>query len=77
MQKENKVPTETYQYVGPYRLEKTLGKGQTGEFIQRTSFKLLMNGFELFIVCQIWLIPSHNHLEWTNVLHPLIPQLPR
>ena len=21
------------QYVGPYRLEKTLGKGQTGEFI--------------------------------------------
>lgn len=20
----------TYQYVGPYRLEKTLGKGQTG-----------------------------------------------
>lgn len=32
MQKENKVPSETYQYVGPYRLEKTLGKGQTGEF---------------------------------------------
>jgi len=22
---------ETHQYVGPYRLEKTLGKGQTGE----------------------------------------------
>ena len=21
-----------YQYVGPYRLEKTLGKGQTGKF---------------------------------------------
>jgi hypothetical protein len=21
---------ESYQYVGPYRLEKTLGKGQTG-----------------------------------------------
>lgn len=57
MQKENKVPTETYQYVGPYRLEKTLGKGQTGEFIRQTSFNLLMNGFELFIVCKIWLIP--------------------
>ena len=23
--------TESQQYVGPYRLEKTLGKGQTGE----------------------------------------------
>lgn len=57
MQKENKVPTETYQYVGPYRLEKTLGKGQTGEFIQQTSSNLLMNGCELLIVCQIWLIP--------------------
>lgn len=24
------VGTEAYQYVGPFRLEKTLGKGQTG-----------------------------------------------
>lgn len=24
------VPYEAHQYVGPYRLEKTLGKGQTG-----------------------------------------------
>ena len=24
---------ESYQYVGPYRLEKTLGKGQTGSII--------------------------------------------
>lgn len=31
MQKENKAPTDTHQYVGPYRLEKTLGKGQTGK----------------------------------------------
>lgn len=30
MQKENQAPTENHQYVGPYRLEKTLGKGQTG-----------------------------------------------
>ncbi|XP_073990296.1 BRSK family serine/threonine-protein kinase sugar-free frosting isoform X3 [Rhodnius prolixus] len=31
MQKENcSLPTEQHQYVGPYRLEKTLGKGQTG-----------------------------------------------
>ncbi|KAL1502557.1 hypothetical protein ABEB36_007682 [Hypothenemus hampei] len=32
MQKENAnpVPEVTHQYVGPYRLEKTLGKGQTG-----------------------------------------------
>lgn len=31
MQKENKAPDAAFQYVGPYRLEKTLGKGQTGE----------------------------------------------
>ncbi|XP_019871793.1 serine/threonine-protein kinase BRSK2 isoform X2 [Aethina tumida] len=31
MQKENTNPqAEVHQYVGPYRLEKTLGKGQTG-----------------------------------------------
>ncbi|CAG9857765.1 unnamed protein product [Phyllotreta striolata] len=31
MQKENSNPSpEAHQYVGPYRLEKTLGKGQTG-----------------------------------------------
>lgn len=30
MQKEN-CTSEGQQYVGPYRLEKTLGKGQTGE----------------------------------------------
>lgn len=31
MQKENMAPVENHQYVGPYRLEKTLGKGQTGK----------------------------------------------
>lgn len=31
MQKENNAPIESHQYVGPYRLEKTLGKGQTGK----------------------------------------------
>ncbi|XP_058458085.1 serine/threonine-protein kinase BRSK2 isoform X1 [Malaya genurostris] len=31
VQKENSTPsTEAHQYVGPYRLERTLGKGQTG-----------------------------------------------
>ncbi|EDV98039.1 serine/threonine-protein kinase BRSK1 [Drosophila grimshawi] len=30
MQKENNVMAENCQFVGPYRLEKTLGKGQTG-----------------------------------------------
>lgn len=33
MQKENTAPVESHQYVGPYRLEKTLGKGQTGELM--------------------------------------------
>lgn len=32
MQKENNTTAESCQFVGPYRLEKTLGKGQTGEF---------------------------------------------
>ena len=31
MQKENKAPGTIENYVGPYRLEKTLGKGQTGK----------------------------------------------
>ena len=31
---------ETHQYVGPYRLEKTLGKGQTGECIAIASLVL-------------------------------------
>ncbi len=31
MDKENAPSLDTCQYVGPYRLEKTLGKGQTGE----------------------------------------------
>lgn len=35
MQKENNQPTENFQYVGPYRLQKTLGKGQTGNLIMR------------------------------------------
>ncbi|XP_023162092.1 serine/threonine-protein kinase BRSK1 isoform X2 [Drosophila hydei] len=30
MQKENNMMAENCQFVGPYRLEKTLGKGQTG-----------------------------------------------
>lgn len=25
--------SQSAQYVGPYRLEKTLGKGQTGEYV--------------------------------------------
>lgn len=27
---------QSSQYVGPYRLEKTLGKGQTGEALQQS-----------------------------------------
>lgn len=34
MQKEhNPTVGEHQQYVGPFRLEKTLGKGQTGKFM--------------------------------------------
>lgn len=34
VQKENSTPSnEAHQYVGPYRLERTLGKGQTGKGI--------------------------------------------
>lgn len=35
MQKENTASVENHQYVGPYRLDKTLGKGQTGEHLIR------------------------------------------
>lgn len=31
METTSTTATEAYQYVGPFRLEKTLGKGQTGE----------------------------------------------
>ena len=27
------------QYVGPYRLEKTLGKGQTGKFVKKSELR--------------------------------------
>lgn len=36
MQKENSHTPDNHQYVGPYRLEKTLGKGQTGKSTART-----------------------------------------
>lgn len=40
MQKENKAPSDAaFQYVGPYRLEKTLGKGQTGEHAANNRWK--------------------------------------
>lgn len=29
--------SQSAQYVGPYRLEKTLGKGQTGEYCRVVS----------------------------------------
>lgn len=39
MQKENSNPSpDIHQYVGPYRLEKTLGKGQTGKNKLRIDF---------------------------------------
>lgn len=42
MQKENSNPSpEVHQYVGPYRLEKTLGKGQTGEIFLPCILKLI------------------------------------
>lgn len=35
MQKENPPgPSNDQQFVGPFRLDKTLGKGQTGKFDQ-------------------------------------------
>ena len=33
---------ESYQYVGPYRLEKTLGKGQTGQTQKIVIFQLYL-----------------------------------
>lgn len=50
MQKENTAPIESHQYVGPYRLDKTLGKGQTGKVSFNHFFLILYsvhcnNGF--------------------------------
>lgn len=54
-----------YQYVGPYRLEKTLGKGQTGKFEKPSSLSDSCCQFSLIIiiifVCSFHLI-SLNHL---------------
>lgn len=53
MQKENKAPGTIENYVGPYRLEKTLGKGQTGKskYLKKdqdlTNYKLLIIIFNL------------------------------
>lgn len=41
MQKDNIETNETFQYVGPYRLEKTLGKGQTGKDPIRCNIHLM------------------------------------
>ena len=40
MQKENKAPGTIENYVGPYRLEKTLGKGQTGKLPKRSNSQI-------------------------------------
>lgn len=46
MSKES-VKTEYQQYVGPYRLEKTLGKGQTGN---TSKFYLLFVKYSLHLI---------------------------
>ena len=38
------IPYEAHNYVGPYRLEKTLGKGQTGKTLFFSSSGI--NGFD-------------------------------
>lgn len=42
--------SQSAQYVGPYRLEKTLGKGQTGEY---TKLFLIIKRFKAIISCRI------------------------
>lgn len=44
-----------YQYVGPYRLEKTLGKGQTGKVT--VDLVTSLGSFSLFPFC---LLPHHD-----------------
>lgn len=43
MQKENNTTVENCQYVGPYRLEKTLGKGQTGMYSQKIYIQIYVH----------------------------------
>lgn len=49
MQKENTAPVENHQYVGPYRLDKTLGKGQTGNLSSSNQDPFLQICIYLFI----------------------------
>ena len=57
-----------YQYVGPYRLEKTLGKGQTGKFESETIFEILFD-FKYFFFKFIFLfvlfddVDRHHHFH--------------
>lgn len=55
MQKEN-TATESFQYVGPYRLQKTLGKGQTGtkdmDYNSPWANKLIFNIPSYFLHCR-------------------------
>lgn len=43
------IPYEAHQYVGPYRLEKTLGKGQTGTKKLYTFEEKISNHIQVFI----------------------------
>jgi len=43
-----KVPYEAHSYVGPYRLEKTLGKGQTGRKPNQSFVDFLLRSSNLY-----------------------------
>jgi len=50
---------ETHQYVGPYRLEKTLGKGQTGGWMHTLSRSLSLSS--PLLPLSLPFIPSLSH----------------
>lgn len=70
MQKEGNPPPDHHQYVGPYRLEKTLGKGQTGKTLftddrpknSLKQFLLISQKFSTFSRYPAWLfLTFYNH----------------
>lgn len=67
MQKENKAPGTIENYVGPYRLEKTLGKGQTGKSTNKKSRLLIFNHLIFIKTYGNW---SSSSLIYSSTLPP-------
>lgn len=63
---------ETHQYVGPYRLEKTLGKGQTGGWCTVSPsppFPFTPSLLQISVAIVITIDDSHRNVSSSRVSH--------